>query len=90
MDFTDLPLQIHLVMSPALRNLQNYFLLGAQQFLASFCLFPKNPDPSKVAILRTQKHPLRHTGFSSPLFWRVQSLILRVFLCFSQFLVVGS
>ena len=38
---------------------------------------PKNPDPSKITILRTQKHPCV-IQVHSPLHWRVQGFSGRV------------
>ena len=46
-------------------------------FLRTCFSYPKNPDPSKVAILRTQKHPC-YTGSFTRTHWRVQPGILRV------------
>ena len=40
--------------------------------------YPKNPDPSKMAILRTPKTPLLIIQVHSPFHWKVQPGILRV------------
>ena len=58
-------------------------------FFSGFHLCPKNPDPSKMAILRTPKHPCV-IQVRSPFHWRVQPGILRVGVSTEHRIKIGA